>query len=87
MKLLLFQSFVTAVVALAVRQLSEQTQGSVTSDLNNIISAASKAKVELRARWSTYHAPIPAIVVSAATEKDVAAVVYIGKATGPWNHS
>jgi hypothetical protein len=75
MRLLLFQSFVTAIAALAVRQLSEQTQGSVTSDLNNIISPESKATIELRVRWSTYRAPTPAIVVNAATEKDVAAVV------------
>jgi hypothetical protein len=75
MRFLLLQSFVTTIAALAVRQSSEQTQSSVTADLNNIISPASKAKIELRARWSTYKAPSPAVVVNAATEKDVAAVV------------
>jgi hypothetical protein len=75
MRFFLLQILVTAVAALAVRQSSELTQSSITSDLNDIISPASRAKIELRARWSIYHAPSPAVVVNAATEEDVAAVV------------
>jgi hypothetical protein len=69
------QSFATATAALAVRQPSELTQSSVTADLNNAISAASKASVELRARWSEYGAPSPAVVVNVTTENDVVSVV------------
>ncbi|KAH7084837.1 hypothetical protein BKA63DRAFT_401906 [Paraphoma chrysanthemicola] len=74
MRFLLLQAFVTAIAALAVRQ-TELTQGSITSDLNGLISAGSKASIELRARWSLYNAPMPAVVVNVTTEKDVATVV------------
>lgn len=75
MRLFSLQCFVTAVAGLAVRQSSDPTQGSITADLNQIISSASQAKVELKARWSLYNAPNPAVVVNVASEKDVAAVV------------
>jgi hypothetical protein len=77
MRVLLLQCFVTAIAALAVRQSSDQTQSSVMADLNAIISPASQARIELRARWSTYKAPVPAVVVNVTSEKDVVAVVSI----------
>jgi hypothetical protein len=75
MHLFRLQFFATAAVALAVRQSSELTQSSVTTDLNNAISAASRASVELRARWSEFGAPSPAVVVNVTTENDVVSVV------------
>jgi hypothetical protein len=75
MHLFRLQCFATAAAALAVRQPSELTQGSVTADLNNAISVASKASVELRARWSEYGAPSPAVVVNVTTENDVVSIV------------
>ncbi|KAH3948585.1 hypothetical protein HBH70_071530 [Parastagonospora nodorum] len=75
MRFLLLQSFATAIAALAVKQPSKMTPGAVSADLSRVISAASKAGVELRARWSLVGAPSPAVVVSVTTESDVASVV------------
>ncbi|GJC89088.1 FAD-linked oxidoreductase azaL [Colletotrichum liriopes] len=70
MKLLLsLQLLVVAAFALAVRA------PAVANDLKALISAPSTVAVDLRARWSTFNAPTPAIVVNVTTEKDVAAVV------------
>jgi hypothetical protein len=74
MRFFLLQCFATAIAALAVRQ-TEMTQSAVTADLNSVISAASKASIELRARWSLVGAPSPAVVVNVTTEQDVASVV------------
>lgn len=75
MRFFLLQSFITAIAALAVRQESDLTQSSITADINKIVSTASQARIELRARWSLYAAPTPAVVVNVTSEKDVAAVV------------
>ena len=68
--LALFQ-FVSAVSAFALRQID------VAQDLKNLLSSPSCVTVTLPARWSTYQAPHPAVVVDAQTENDIAAVVRI----------
>jgi FAD/FMN-containing dehydrogenase len=60
---------ITATAAVAVRT------PSVARDLEALISTSSSISVELKARWSDFNAPLPAVVVNVATEKDVAAVV------------
>jgi hypothetical protein len=60
---------ITATAAVAVRT------PSVAQDLEALISTSSSISVELKARWSDFNAPLPAVVVNVATEKDVAAVV------------
>jgi hypothetical protein len=80
MRFLLLQSFAWTISALAIGQLSQLnqdclTQGCIVAELNDIVSVASKAKVELRARWSDFNAPSAAVVVNVTSEADVAAVV------------
>jgi hypothetical protein len=79
MRFLLLQSFAGMISALAIgsSQLNQDcvTHGCIAADLNQIVSAASEAKVELRARWSDYNAPSAAVVANVASEEDVAAVV------------
>jgi hypothetical protein len=60
---------ITATADVAVRT------PSVARDLEALISTSSSISVELKARWSDFNAPLPAVVVNVATEKDVAAVV------------
>ncbi|KAF2846305.1 FAD-binding domain-containing protein [Plenodomus tracheiphilus IPT5] len=69
MKALSILSFVTAISALAVRQ------ADVAADLKDLVSTPASVSVELRARWSDYNAPLPAVVVSVQTEKDIATIV------------
>lgn len=62
---------VTAVSALAFRA------PSVADDLRAVVSpdCSVSVSVDLRARWSDYNAPTPAIIVNVTSERDVAAVV------------
>ncbi|KAJ0161522.1 6-hydroxy-D-nicotine oxidase [Colletotrichum tanaceti] len=71
MKILLLslQLLVAAVSALAVRA------PTIAEDLKALVSTSSSVAVNLRARWSTFNAPSPAVVVNVTTEKDVAVVV------------
>ncbi|KAF1849778.1 FAD binding domain-containing protein [Cucurbitaria berberidis CBS 394.84] len=69
MRVLSFITFVSAVSALVVRQTN------VAQDLKSLVSSPSSVTVELRARWSTYYAPLPAVVVKVQTERDVALIV------------
>ncbi|KAI8934141.1 hypothetical protein NX059_008896 [Plenodomus lindquistii] len=69
MKVLSILSFATAVSALAVRH------ADIVADLKSLVSNPASVSVELRARWSDYNAPLPAVVVSVQTEEDVAAVI------------
>ncbi|KAH9881459.1 hypothetical protein IAQ61_000184 [Plenodomus lingam] len=79
MKFLSLLSFVTAVSALVVRQ------DTVAADLKKLVSTPSSVSVEIRARWSDYNAPLPAVVVSVQAEKDIAAIVkYCTKAGIPF---
>ncbi|KAF2788207.1 FAD binding domain-containing protein [Melanomma pulvis-pyrius CBS 109.77] len=63
------QLWVTGITALAVRA------PSIAGDLSSLVSTASTVSVELRARWSDFNLPLPAVVVNVTSEKDVAAVV------------
>jgi hypothetical protein len=54
-------------------------QADVARDLRTLVSPPSSVNVELRARWSDYNAPLPAVVVSVQAEKDIATIV--GSAT------
>lgn len=65
----LLVSFAAAASALAVRQ------ADVVSDLKTLVSSPSSVNVEIRARWSDYNAPLPAVVVSVQAEKDIATIV------------
>jgi hypothetical protein len=65
----LLVSFAAAVSAFAVRQ------ADVARDLKTLVSSPSSINVELRARWSDYNAPLPAVVVSVQAEKDIAIIV------------
>ncbi|KZL63352.1 fad binding domain-containing protein [Colletotrichum incanum] len=70
MKLLLsLQLLVVAVSALTARA------PTVANDLKALVSAPSSVAINLRVRWSTFNAPILAIIVNVTTESDVAAVV------------
>ncbi|CAO2658605.1 Nn.00g063280.m01.CDS01 [Neocucurbitaria sp. VM-36] len=69
MRVLSLLTLVSAVSALAVRQTD------VAQDLKGLVSSPSSVTVELRARWSTYNTPLPAVVVKVQTEKDIALVV------------
>ncbi|KAK1579946.1 FAD binding domain-containing protein [Colletotrichum navitas] len=70
MKLFLsLQLLVVAVSALTARA------PNVANEIKARVSPSSSVAVDLRARWSAFNAPVPAIVVNVATEKDVAAVV------------
>jgi hypothetical protein len=60
------------VSALAVRQ------ADVASDLKTLVSSPSSVNIELRARWSDYNAPLPAVVVSVQAENDIATIVGSG---------
>lgn len=66
--LLCLQLWIAAISALALRA------SSIAADLQSLVSS-SPVSVELRARWSSYNAPLPSVVVNATSEKDVAAVV------------
>jgi hypothetical protein len=68
-------SFAAAASALAVKQTD------VAKDLETLVSSPSSVNIEVRARWSDYNAPLPSVVVSVQTEKDVATIV--GPATTP----
>ena len=62
-------TLVSAVSAYAVRQTD------VVQDLKGLVSSPSSVTLELRARWSEYYAPDPAVVVKVLTEKDIAVIV------------
>lgn len=66
--LLAAQFLLTAVSSLAIRAVT------ISDELNALLTD-SDASVNLRARWSSYNAPDPAVVVSVRSECDVAAVV------------
>ncbi|KAF6834732.1 FAD binding domain-containing protein [Colletotrichum musicola] len=69
MRVLLAAQFLfTAVSSLAIRAVT------ISDELNALLTD-SDATVNLRARWSTYNAPDPAVVVNVRSECDVAAVV------------
>ncbi|EFQ34334.1 FAD binding domain-containing protein [Colletotrichum graminicola] len=63
------QLLVVAVSALTTRV------PNVADEIKARLSPSSSVAVDLRARWSAFNAPVPAIVVNVTTEKDVAAVV------------
>ncbi|KAF1942364.1 FAD binding domain-containing protein [Clathrospora elynae] len=65
----LIVSFAAAVSALAVKQTD------VASDLKHMVSSPSSVSFDLRARWSDYNAPMPAVVVKVQSEKDIVTVV------------
>ncbi|KAF2469540.1 FAD binding domain-containing protein [Lindgomyces ingoldianus] len=79
MRLLLgVQLLITTVSALVIRA------PAIAEDLKKLVSASS-VSIEVRARWSDYNLPLPSVVVSAANENDVAAVVkYCAKAGIPF---
>ncbi|GKT50090.1 FAD-linked oxidoreductase azaL [Colletotrichum spaethianum] len=80
MKLLLsLQLLAVAVSALTLRA------PAVADDLKALVSPSTSVTVDLRARWSMFNAPTPAIVVNVTTEKDVATVVkYCAKRSIPF---
>lgn len=68
MQVLSLLAFVAAVSALAIRQ------ADVAADLKSVLNSSS-VNVEIKARWSDYNAPLPAVVVKVQAEKDVATIV------------
>lgn len=69
MRVLSLLTLVSAVSALVARQ------PDVASDLKSLVSTPSSVSVDLRARWSEFGAPLPAVVVRVTAEKDIAAIV------------
>ncbi|KAJ4365116.1 hypothetical protein N0V83_008734 [Neocucurbitaria cava] len=69
MRVLSLLTLVSAVSALAVRQ------PDVASDLKSLVSTPSSVSVDIRARWSEFGAPLPAVVVRVTAEKDIAVIV------------
>ena len=65
----LLVSFSAAVSALAVKQTD------VAADLKTLVSSSSSVNVELKARWSDYNLPLPAVVVKVQAENDIALIV------------
>lgn len=79
MKVLSILSFVAAVSALAVRQTD------VAADLKGLVTSPASVSVELRARWSDYNSPLPAVVVKVQAEKDIAVIVSsAGQSSASW---
>lgn len=48
---------------------------SLAEGLEGLISRSSSITIDLKARWSTFGAPLPRVVVNIGAEKDVASVV------------
>ncbi|WQF86757.1 Putative berberine/berberine, FAD-binding domain, PCMH-type, FAD-binding, type PCMH, subdomain 1 [Colletotrichum destructivum] len=67
--LLSLQLLIAAVSALTVRA------PTIADDLKALVSTSSSVSIDFRARWSTFNAPSPAVVVNVTSEKDVAVVV------------
>ncbi|PSN68088.1 FAD binding domain-containing protein [Corynespora cassiicola Philippines] len=67
--LLSIQILITAITALSA------PASNVARDLSSLISRSSTVSVELRARWSEYNTPQPAVIVNVTTENDVATVI------------
>lgn len=67
--LLALQLLIAAVSALTVRA------PTIADDLKALVSTPSSVSIDFRARWSTFNAPSPAVVVNVTSEKDVAVVV------------
>jgi hypothetical protein len=65
----LLASLTAAVSALAVKQTD------VAADLKALVSWPSSVNVALRAKWSDYNLPLPAVVVKVQAEKDIALIV------------
>jgi hypothetical protein len=65
----LLVSFTAAVSALGLKQTD------VATDLKALLSSPPSVNVDLKARWSDYNLPLPAVVIKVQAEKDISLIV------------
>lgn len=68
-----FLSLLTLISAASAMVVVRQTNHA--DELKKVVSTPAGVNVEMRARWSEFGAPKPAIVVKVQQEKDIAAIV------------